>query len=81
MSGSVLWSDEEDLHFCRESCKRRGAPCDLCLLQRKRMRDQRMLKGGKPTLTHQPFTKLLSEGGWGTLSTQEIADVIKGEIK
>ena len=56
-----MWVDGEDNHFCRPACQKRGDPCSLCFAQRKHIRDQRLLKEGKPTLTHNPFAKLLGD--------------------
>lgn len=51
-------SDPEDDHYCGETHRERKRPCDVCLLQRRTLRDRRLLAEGKPTLTHQPFASL-----------------------
>lgn len=57
--GDRAVSEPEDDVYCNENHRQRGRPCDHCLLQRKTLRDLRLLKEGKPTLTHQPFASLL----------------------
>jgi hypothetical protein len=52
-------SEPEDDVFCKENCRQRGRPCDHCLLQRRTLRDRRLLAEGKPTLAHNPFATLL----------------------
>lgn len=46
-------------HFCCNDCRKNGDPCDLCLAQRRKILDDQLRADAKPTLTHQPFAKLL----------------------
>ena len=46
-------------HYCSATCRDKGRPCDLCLAQERKIVDDRKRGDGKPTLTHNPFAKLL----------------------
>jgi hypothetical protein len=61
-----LWDDEIDNHFCDRvlmfkgevSCKAAGKPCNLCLAQRNKKRDDKRRSENKPTLMFNPFANI-----------------------
>lgn len=50
-----------DKHYCSDACRKKERPCDLCLAQERKITDDRKRGDGKPTLTHNPFAKLLEK--------------------
>lgn len=54
-------NEPEDDHFCNDNHRRRKRPCEVCLAQRRKLRVDRLLAEGRPTLTHQPFALLLAD--------------------
>lgn len=58
---SARVNEPEDDHYCSKTHEAKKKACDLCLMQRRRMREERLLKQGKPTLVHRPFAALLGK--------------------
>jgi len=44
-------------HYCSDECRRKQKPCDLCIAQWQKQER----RDNKPTLTHNPFAKLLEK--------------------
>jgi hypothetical protein len=48
-------------HYCSDACRCNERPCWLCLAQERTLVEDRKRANGKPTLTHNPFAKLLEK--------------------